>query len=72
MHIKPMIAAAVLSAGFAAVAMGSVTTTSTPTGVSAPSLRLAQSDTATKATKKSHKKHKSKKTTATDTMSSPK
>jgi hypothetical protein len=72
MHIKPMIAAAVLSAGFAAVAMGAVTTPSTQAGVSAPSLHLAQAtDTATKATKKSHKK-KAKKTTATDTMSAPK
>ena len=37
----------------------------------ASTLRVAQSDTATKATKKAHK-HKAKKTTATDTMSAPK
>lgn len=74
MNIKPMIAAAVLSAGFTAVAMGSVTNSTTASGASAQTpaatpLRLAD-DTTTKPAPK-HKKKKKKATTTTDT-SAPK
>jgi hypothetical protein len=75
MNIKPMIAAAVLSAGFTAVAMGSVTNSTTASDVSAPTtaatkLRLADDTTTTKPAPK-HKKKKKKATPPTDT-SAPK
>ena len=72
MHIKPMIAAAVLSAGFAAVAMGSVADLRRPPVFPLPVAAPRAIGHGHQGDQEVPKKHKSKKTTATDTMSSPK